>query len=100
MILSLWILICINPLDCRLPVSQQDVPVAAAEEDELQSDLTVYREYIGKRVYHKTQKAYARVIDCDGQYFKLRFETGARAGKDVSFSMAMCIDNGWLEVID
>lgn len=69
-------------------------------EEELQSDTIVYREYLGKRVYHRTQKAYAIVKACDGQYLTLEFEDGPKAGKTVSYSMAMCIDNDWLEIVE
>ena len=81
--------------------TQQAQPVATEKPEEiLRSDADIYLEYVGKRVYHRTQKRYAKVIACDGQYFTLRFETGDKAGKDVNYSMAMCIDNRWLEVVE
>lgn len=80
--------------------SQKPVLTVDKNEEDLQSDLSVYREYIGKRVFHKTQKVYAKVVDCDGKYFKLQFESGVKAGQIVSYSMAMCIDNGWLEIVE
>ena len=70
------------------------------EQDELQSDLVVYKEYVGKRVFHKTQRAYAKVVGCDGKYFTLRFEDGPKKGQDVNYSMSMCIDNRWLEIVN
>ncbi len=69
-------------------------------EEELQSDMAVYLEYLGKRVYHRTQKAYALVKSCDGKYITLAFEDGPKAGDTINYDMAMCIDNDWLEIVD
>lgn len=68
--------------------------------EDLQSDMDAYKEYVGKRVYHRTQKAHAIVKDFDGVYFNLEFEDGPKAGKTISYSMAMCVDNDWLEILD
>ena len=89
----------VKPVKQEAPFQQPALKADENEED-LQSDLSVYREYIGKRVFHRTQKAYAKVVDCDGTYFKLQFESGVKAGQTVSYSMAMCIDNGWLEIVE
>ena len=89
----------VKPVKQEAP-SQQPALKADENEEDLQSDLSVYREYIGKRVFHRTQKAYAKVVDCDGKYFKLQFESGVKAGQTVRYKMDMCIDNGWLEIVE
>lgn len=86
--------------DSKMEGSESSENFGEPEEEELQSDAVVYKEYVGKRVYHKTQKAHAVISECDGVYFTLVFEDGPKAGKTVNYSMAMCIDNGWLEIVE
>ena len=69
-------------------------------EEAYQSDTVAYQELIGKRIYHRTKKAYAKVIGIEGEYIVLNFETGDKAGKDVKYNFAQCMDNGWIEVVD
>ena len=70
------------------------------EEEGLQSDTSAYGELIGRRVFHKSKKAYARVVGCDGEYMVLNFESGDKAGQDVKYNLTMCLNNGWIEVVD
>ena len=70
------------------------------EEEGLQSDTSAYGELIGRRVFHKSKKAYARVVGCDGEYVVLNFESGDKAGQDVKYNLTMCLNNGWIEVVD
>ena len=83
------------------PVKEETPPpTAKPEEEELQSDTSAYGELIGRRVFHKSKKAYARVVGCDGEYVVLNFESGDKAGQDVKYNLTMCLNNGWIEVVD
>lgn len=73
---------------------------AEPEEEEPQSDTRAYDELIGRRIFHKVKKAYARVIGCDGEWIVLNFESGDKTGQNVDYNLAMCLSNGWIEVVD
>ena len=75
-------------------------PTVEPKEEELQSDTSAYGELIGRRVFHKPKKAYARVVGCDGEYVVLNFESGDKAGQDIKYNLTMCLNNGWIEVVD
>lgn len=83
------------------PVKEETPPSTPEPEEEgLQSDTSAYGELIGRRVFHKSKKAYARVVGCDGEYMVLNFESGDKAGQDVKYNLTMCLNNGWIEVVD
>ena len=83
------------------PVKEETPPSTPEPEEEgLQSDTSAYGELIGRRVFHKSKKAYARVVGCDGEYVVLNFESGDKAGQDVKYNLTMCLNNGWIEVVD
>ena len=87
----------------KQPTKEETSPVPPApeqEEEELHDDTSAYGELIGRRVFHKSKKAYARVVGCDGEYVVLNFETGDKAGQDVKYNLTMCLNNGWIEVCD
>lgn len=71
-----------------------------SETEELRSDAEAYKAYIGKRVYHTRKRAYAKVTGIQGEYIILNFESGDRAGENVKYSFAKCIDEGLIELID
>lgn len=75
-------------------------PTVEPEEEELQSDTSAYGELIGRRVFHKSKKAYAHVVGCEGEYVVLNFESGDKVGQDVKYNLTMCLNNGWIEVVD
>ena len=85
-----------------VPVSTTSASATSSKKDQpsLKSDADVYKEYVGKRVRHRAKRAIARVVSCDGKYFVLKFENGPDKGKSIQYSMSMCIDNRWLEIID
>lgn len=97
-----------KPLESSFAVTKQPAkeetppapPAPEPEEEELHDDTSAYGELIGRRVFHKSKKAYARVVGCDGEYVVLNFETGDKAGQDVKYNLAMCLNNGWIEVVD
>ena len=97
-----------KPLESSFAVTKQPAkeetppapPAPEPEEEELHGDTSAYGELIGRRVFHKSKKAYARVVGCDGEYVVLNFETGDKAGQDVKYNLAMCLNNGWIEVVD
>ena len=83
------------------PVKEETPPSTPEPEEEgLQSDTSAYGELIGRRVFHKSKKAYARVVGCDGEYVVLNFESGDKASQDVKYNLTMCLNNGWIEVVD
>lgn len=83
------------------PVKEETPPSTPEPEEEgLQSDTSAYGELIGRRVLHKSKKAYARVVGCDGEYVVLNFESGDKAGQDVKYNLTMCLNNGLIEVVD
>ncbi len=81
---------------------KEDPPTPTIEqnEEELQSDTRAYDELIGRRGFHKSKKAYAQVVGCDGEYVVLNFESGDKAGQGVKYNLTMCLNNGWIEVVD
>ena len=84
----------------QLAKKEASPPATESGEEELQSDTSAYGELIGRRVFHKSKKAYARVIGCDGAYVVLNFESGDKVGQDVRYNLTMCLNNGWIEVVD
>lgn len=70
-----------------------------SEEEEVTAGTDVYKEYVGKRVYHKGHKANGTVISCDGTYIDVHFEDGNREGKTVRFLLKMCLEKGMLQLI-
>ena len=79
-----------------------ETPAHSAPESEGKpyDDMSAYRELTGRRVFHKSKNAYAHVVECDGKYIVLNFETGDKAGQDVKFDFIMCLNNGWIELSD
>ena len=53
----------------------------------------VYKEYIGKRVLHKSV-GYGVVRTCDGKYLGIEFESGPKAGKVTNYSLEACLSKG------
>lgn len=85
----------------KVTADTQDAPQGNTDaEESYRSDLAVYNEYLGKRVRHKTKKAFATVTEIDGEYIKLRFESGPDKGQEKKFSLNACIDNDWLEIAE
>ncbi len=79
--------------------SAREEPPLSGEEGP-QSDTSASDNLIGKRIFHKTEKAYARVIECNGDHIVLRFESGHKSGRNITYSRDKCLDNGWIEVVD
>ena len=53
---------------------------------------------VGKRVYHRTLKGYATVLECNEKYIRLSFESGPKAGEVNDYSLKHCLDNKLLEI--
>ena len=70
-----------------------------SEDEPVNAGTDVYKEYVGKRIYHKGHKAHGTVISCDGTYLEVQFEDGNRAGQNVRFSLQMCIEKGLLQLV-
>lgn len=84
-------------LDTRSHREAEDT--ATSEEEPVKAGTAVYKEYVGKRVYHKGHKSHGTVISCDGTYIEVHFEDGNRAGKNVRFSLQMCLEKGLLQLV-
>lgn len=59
----------------------------------------VYKEYIGKRIFHTKQKMYGTVKTCDGKYLGIEFESGPKNGQISNYSLEMCLSNGLLTIV-
>ena len=75
------------------PVQEDDNP----EAEVVVSGTDIYKEYIGKRVYHKGKRAYAVVKTCDGKYLGLEFDNSP--GKVSNFDLEMCLSKEWIEIV-
>jgi hypothetical protein len=89
-----------RPIDVPTQTAKDTSPSVGPEVEEPQSDTSAYSELVGKRIFHKSKKAYARVVGCDGENVVLNFESGDKAGQDVKYNLIMCLNKGWIEVID
>ena len=58
----------------------------------------VYKEYIGKRVLHKSV-GYGVVRTCDGKYLGIEFEEGPKAGKITNYSLEACLSKGLIQIV-
>lgn len=98
----------VKPLESSIVTTRQpakeEAPSAPSapgpEEEAFHDDTSAYDELIGRRVFHKTKRAYAHVVGCNGEYVVLNFETGDKAGQDVKYNLATCLNHGWIEVVD
>ena len=79
--------------DSDKPVQEDDDP----EAEVVVSGTDIYKDYIGKRVYHKGKRAHAVVKTCDGKYLGLEFENNP--GKVSNFDLEMCLSKGWIEIV-
>lgn len=69
-----------------------------AEEEKTVAGTDVYKEYIGKRVRHKSV-GYGVVKTCDGKYLGIEFEDGPKAGKITNYSLEACISKGLIQIV-
>ena len=72
--------------------------------DDLEAEVVVagtdvYKDYIGKRVFHTKQRMYGIVRTCDDKYLGIEFESGPRKGQVTKYSLEMCLRNGLIEII-
>ena len=59
----------------------------------------VYKEYIGKRVYHTKLKMYGIVRTCDGEYLGIEFENDSKKGQIKNYSLQVCLSNALLTIV-
>lgn len=88
----------------KISASKATSSTSKDEDDEFCSDMSAYKEIIGKRIYHKGKKAYAKVIDLTSNagklWISLNFESGDNAGTNKPYDLLMCLNNQWIEVVD
>ena len=83
--------------------SDSDIPEKTAIEDDFEAEevhagTDVYKEYIGKRIHHISE-GYGVVKSCDGKYFGIEFEKGAKAGKETKYSIEACLSKGLIQLM-
>ena len=78
---------------------KQEEPVDDPEAEVVVSGTDVYKDYIGKRVFHTKQKMYGTVRTCDGKYLGIEFESGPKKGQVTNYSLEMCLSNGLIEIV-
>ena len=77
--------------------------VASEPEEDTEAEVVVegtdvYKEYIGKRVLHKSV-GYGVVRTCDGKYLGIEFEEGLKAGKITNYSLEACLSKGLIQSV-
>ena len=86
--------------DCE----EDEAEVVASEfEEDAEAEVVVegtdvYKEYIGKRVLHKSV-GYGVVRTCDGKYLGIEFEEGPKAGKVTNYSLETCLSKGLIQIV-
>ncbi len=73
-------------------------PEKDPDAEEVYAGTDVYKEYIGKRILHKT-KGYGIVKSCDGKYLGIEFEEGPNAGKESILSLEVCFSKGLIQIV-
>ena len=58
----------------------------------------VYKDYIGKRVFHKAV-GYGIVRTCDGKYLGIEFGEGPKAGKVTNYSLEACLSKNLIQIV-
>ena len=79
-------------------VDEIDEPEDEPEEEIVVAGTDVYKDYIGKRVKHKAGGT-GIVRGVDEKYISIEFEDGPKAGKTINYSLEMCINKGFLEIL-
>ena len=76
--------------------------IVEAEDDmgdeEAHAGTDVYKEYIGKRIYHKAE-GYGVVRFCDGRFLGIEFEKGQKAGKVTNYSLEVCLSKRLIQIL-
>lgn len=86
--------------DCE---EDEEEVVASESEEDAEAEVVVegtdvYKEYIGKRVLHKSV-GYGVVRTCDGKYLGIEFEEGPKAGKVTNYSLETCLSKGLIQIV-
>ena len=68
------------------------------DDEEVHAGTDVYKEYVGKKVYHKTDGC-GVVRTYDGKYLGIEFEKGQKAGKVTNYSLEVCLSKGLIQII-
>jgi hypothetical protein len=78
------------------------IPSEKREEDPMRERISsgtdVYKDYIGKRIFHKSE-GYGIVTGCDGIYLEILFEKGSKAGKKTKYSLEACLSKGLIKIV-
>lgn len=87
----------------REPEDDETEDAATDQGEDTEADIVVegtdvYKEYIGKRVFHKSV-GYGVVRTCDGKYLGIEFDKGPKAGKVVNYSLEACLSKGLIQIV-
>lgn len=73
-------------------------PEEDPEAEVVVEGIDVYKDYIGKRVLHKSG-GYGIVRTCDGKYLGIEFEEGSNAGKVTKYSLEICLSKKLIQIV-
>ena len=88
-------------------IQQQDIMDELELESEMKentmaeleiSGTDVYKDYIGKRILHKSE-GYGMVRTCDGKYLGIEFEEGPKAGIITNYSLETCLTKELIHIV-
>lgn len=72
--------------------------LANESSEKVIAGIDVYKEYVGKRVRHKNT-GIGIVRKVEGDVISIEYEDGPKAGRLIKYSLEICINNGFLEII-
>jgi hypothetical protein len=72
--------------------------LANESSEKVIAGIDVYKEYVGKRVRHKNI-GIGIVRKVEGDVISIEYEDGPKAGRLIKYSLEICINNGFLEII-
>lgn len=88
-----------NSRSSKKIVAREDEVAVTFEGEDINAGTDVYREYIGRHIYHKEYKSHGTVTNCDGTYIEVQFEDGNRIGQNVKFSLQVCLEKELLQLV-
>ena len=92
-----------EPVKEQEDTHEEESEDVVTEQEDTEAEVVVegtdvYKEYIGKRVLHKSV-GYGVVRTCDGKYLGIEFESGPKAGKVTNYSLEACLSKGLIQIV-
>ena len=93
----------VEPVKEQEETHEEETEDVVTEQEDTEAEVVVegtdvYKEYIGKRVLHKSV-GYGVVRTCDGKYLGIEFESGPKAGKVTNYSLEACLSKGLIQIV-